>query len=310
MSVLTKPTHLVSLASSGVIVSVEMRIPTFTHSARAESAELTAAKRADKNAAKVTQYLLAQHPLHRALMNHRQTVDNWLNRVSFDWSKTGRYLPHMELPKFKTEYAVHYSEWQTMLQEFYNAYDGIISDMAFKQGDMFNRSAYPKKDAMIKRFSMELFVHDVPMQDFRCSIAEDIAEDLHASYERQTKTIIDRMAVDQLKRMGDVMRSISYCCDTEEVTGKDGEVKIRKRRIYDSTIDKARSMINTFREFNPSNNSDVESARLELERVLASFTADDIRESEAVRSMVKDGVDNILSKFSMFSSVEEEEVSE
>ena len=69
-------------------------------------------------------------------------------------------------------------------------------------------------------------------------------------------------------------------------------------------------MINTFREFNPSNNSDVESARLELERVLASFTADDIRESEAVRSMVKDGVDNILSKFSMFASVEEEEVSE
>ena len=44
---LQKPNHLISLASSGVLVSVEMKIPTFTAAARAASAELTAQKRAD-----------------------------------------------------------------------------------------------------------------------------------------------------------------------------------------------------------------------------------------------------------------------
>ena len=84
---LQKPAHLISLASSGVLVNVEMKIPTFTAAARSASAELTAAKKADKNAAKVTQFLLAGHPLHKALMNHRQTVDNWMNRVTFEWTK-------------------------------------------------------------------------------------------------------------------------------------------------------------------------------------------------------------------------------
>ena len=309
---LQKPNHLISLASSGVLVSVEMKIPTFTAAARAASAELTAQKRADKNAAKVTQYLLAGHPLHKALMNHRQTVDNWMNRVAFEWTKKQYFLPFMLLPKFKAEYDALRVEWDDMLSKFYNAYDGIISDMAFKQGDMFDRTAYPAKDKMIRRFSMELFTCDVPMQDYRCAIAQEIAEDLHETYSRQTKVIIDRLAAEQLKRMGDVMRSISYCCETEEVQDKNGETKTRKRRIYDATITKARDMINTFKEFNPSNDAQVEAARSELEQALASFTAEDIRESDAVRSMVKEGVDNILSKYSVFSSAvtEEEEIDE
>jgi hypothetical protein len=304
---LQKPAHLISLASSGVLVNVEMKIPTFTAAARSASAELTAAKKADKNAAKVTQFLLAGHPLHKALMNHRQTVDNWMNRVAFEWTKKQYFLPFMLLPKFNAEYKQLKADWDVMLQNFYNAYDGIISDMAFKQGDMFNRNAYPHRDKMIKRFSMELFTCDVPMQDYRCSIAQEIAEDLHETYSRQTKAIIDRLASDQLKRMGDVMRSISYCCETEEVTDDKGNVKTKKRRIYDATITKARDMINTFKEFNPSNNPEVEAARSELEQALASFTAEDIRESEAVRSIVKEGVDNILNKYAVFSSMSEEE---
>lgn len=307
MSVLEKPKHLISLATSGVLVSVEMRIPTFTSAAKDASNELTVAKRADKNAAKVTQYLLAKHPLHAALMNHRQTVDNWLNRVSYDWTKKTRYLPYVSLPTFNGQYKDLRTEWDAMLKTFYDAYDGIVSDMAFKQGDFFNRNAYPHKDKMIKRFSMELIVTDVPMNDFRRQISEDLAEDLHKNYARQTQDILDRMAADQLKRMGEVMRSISYCCETEEVTGKDGEVKVRKRRIYDSTIDKAREIIRTFEEFNPSGNPEIESARRDLEAALGSFRTEDIRDSDAVRSLVKEGVDNILTKYAVFQNVENEE---
>jgi len=40
-----------------------------------------------------------------------------------------------------------------------------------------------------------------------------------------------------------------------------------------------------------------------LERVLSGVSAEDIRESDAVRESVKQGVDDILSKFGAFQSI-------
>jgi hypothetical protein len=76
-----------------------------------------------------------------------------------------------------------------------------------------------------------------------------------------------------------------------------GDGKIRKRKIYDSTIQKAREMCETFKQFNLSNNQAMEEARASLEKVLSSVTAEEIRESDAVRASVKDDIDDILAKF-------------
>jgi hypothetical protein len=307
MSVVTlnKPQHLISLATSGLLVSVEMKIPSFTKSAKSVSGEMAAQKGADKKALRATQYLLADHPLHVQIVNHRQTVTNWMDRITYSWNKSSNYLPTAILPKFKEEYEILRSQFFKMVEALYDAYDGIVSDMAFKQGDMFNRNDYPTKDAMLKRFRMELYMYDVPMQDFRCSIAQEIAEELHTTYSRQTEEIMANLVADQFRRMGDVMRSISYCCEVDNVVDKNGETKIKKRRIYDSTITKAHELINAYQSFNPSSSDELEQAREALGNVMRSYTAEDIRDSEAVRVQVKEGIDDILSKFSVFAQPEE-----
>jgi len=83
---------------------------------------------------------------------------------------------------------------------------------------------------------------------------------------------------------------------------RNGEVVTKKRKIYEGTIQKARDYIETYKQFNPSNDEELELARASLENVLNGVTSEDIRDSDAVRHVVKDGVDDILNKFTNFGS--------
>jgi hypothetical protein len=170
---------------------------------------------------------------------------------------------------------------------------------------MFNRSDYPAVDELRVKFGVELYVSEVPMNDFRCGIANDIADDLFDTYSRQAENIVTEVMLAQKSRFVEVMKSISHCCGYDE-TGVDdntGETKIKKRKIYDTTLLKAKEMCETFKGFNLNGDPELEEARAMLEKALADVNAEDIRESDAVRCSVKEDVDSILSKFGSFQCV-------
>jgi len=305
---LQKPKHLISLATSGVLVSVDVNVWSATKQDRDISNEVTTAKKADRNAGKYVKNLLADHPKHKALVNYRQTIYNWVKRRTYRWNNSSDYLPSVDMPRFKQEYHDHDKAFNGLLADFLLAYDGIVSDMAFNaggMGDMFNRNDYPDKLELASKFGIRLFVSEVPMNDFRCAIAQDIADDLFETYKVQAEEIVSHVMVEQQTRFIEVMKSISHCCG-HEVTGVDdntGETKTRKRKIYDTTIQKAKEMCETFKGFNLTGDPELEAARAALERTLSGVDAETIRESDAVRHAVKEDVDSILGKFGAFQCV-------
>jgi hypothetical protein len=102
----------------------------------------------------------------------------------------------------------------------------------------------------------------------------------------------------------EVMESISHCCGVDEIsTSSDGEVKTKKRKIYEGTIEKARALCETFRGFNLTNDAEMAQMSESLKNVLNGVVAEDLRESDAVRESVKQGVDDILTKFGVFQSI-------
>jgi len=298
---LTKPDHLISLASSAVLVSVDISVWSATKQDRGISDEVTTSKNADKSAGRYVKNLLANHPKHKAVVNYRQTVYNWLQRRTYRWNQSQNLLPSVDVPKFKQEYHEHEIAFHALVDELITQYDSIVSDMAFKQGTMFNRNDYPVKEQVAGKFSLNLYVSEVPMNDFRCGIAQDIAEDLFTTLSKQSARIIDTIAQEQSERMVEVMESISHCCGVDE-SEVNGEVRTKRRKIYDTTIQKALEMCESFKRFNLKNDSELEQARASLEKVLSGVKAEDIRDSDAVRSHVKEGIDDILSKFGSFSS--------
>jgi hypothetical protein len=67
--------------------------------------------------------------------------------------------------------------------------------------------------------------------------------------------------------------------------------------VFDSTIEGLKELTRTLVKFNVTNDAVLETMRKEAEQVLGDYTAKDIRDSEAVRSSIKNGMDDILSKF-------------
>lgn len=299
---LQKPQHLISLASSAVLVSVDTNVWSATKQDKVISEEVTISKNADKSAGRYVKNLLANHPKHKAIVNYRQTIYNWLQRRTYGWNQSQSLLPSVDVPKFKQEFGLHEVEFHALVDSLINDYDSIVSDMAFKQGSMFNRDDYPSKEHVRSKFDLKLYVSEVPMNDFRCNIAQDIADDLFTSLNAQTMEIITSIQTEQSERLVEVMKSISHCCGHDETGSVDmnGEVVTKKRKIYESTIQKAREYIETFKQFNPNNDSLLEEARASLETVLKDVTSKDIRDSDALRHSVKEGVDDILGKFSSF----------
>ena len=302
---LQKPDHLISLASSAVLVSVDVNVWSATKQDRVISNEVTASKNADKSAGRYVKNLLADHPRHKAIVNYRQTIYNWVKRRTYRWNNSQDLLPSVDMPRFKQEYHEHQASFNKLLTEFIDAYDGIVSDMAFKQGDMFDRNDYPAKEQLVSKFGIRLFVSEVPMNDFRCNIAQDIADDLFETYKGQAAEIVSHVMMEQQSRFIEVMKSISHCCGYDDMGVDDntGETKQRKRKIYDTTIAKAKEMCESFKEFNLTGDAALEEARASLEKALAGVDAESIRESDAVRVSVKEDVDSILSKFGSFQCV-------
>jgi uncharacterized small protein (DUF1192 family) len=303
-----KPEHLTSLASSGVLVSVTVNLWSATKLDQGISDEVSTSKNAVSAAGRYTKNLLANNPKHKALMNYRQTVANWMKRMTYDWNGDQRYLPTPDVPKFMTEYRQHQAAFGALFNDFDASYEDIISDMAFKAaglGDMFNRNDYPTREKMQKKYGIHLFVNDVPMNDYRVLVAKDMADELFDVYASQTQRIVEGIVTDQFQRMKDVMESLSFCCDVDVSVGADGEQKIRKRKIYDSTVEKARDMVRLYKEFNLTGNAELSESIAMLENTLRDVNAEILRESDLVRSEVKEGVDEILNRFGSFKCFEE-----
>jgi hypothetical protein len=289
---LKKPEYLISLASAGVVTNVDVNVWSATKQDKKISGEVTDAYQAAPEAGKFVKNLLAGDPTHKKLLLHRQTVYNWNKRRTYDWQGSSRVLPFVMLEKYKEEWRELEAEHALLVDEFERRYPDIIAEMAFKQGNMFEKTEYPDVSEIRSKFCMRLTISPVPASDFRCAVAEDIAEDLKQHYERTANETVQGIMRDIGGQLTDLIKRIAHAC-SEPTEGK------RKPKVYDSTINQAKELCSMLERFNITKDEKLDEMRKEAMQVIGTLTADDIRDSEAVRATVKDGMDDILSKFNI-----------
>jgi len=288
---LQKPDYLLSLASAGILVNVECSTWGATKKDNKVTEEVTSAYKSDKDSADVVVNLMANVKEHKEILKYRNDIRNWLRRWTYDWAGSLRYLPTMRIEKFKQEFDTIYKpEFSALTTALVNRYEDIVAEMAFKNGDLFKASDYPSKTEVEHRFKLEMRVIPVPANDFRVQVAQDIADDLKQHYENNANEMVQDIMRDVTEDLTSYIKRVAASC-TEPGEGK------RKPKVYDSTIEGLKELTQTLSKFNVTNDNVLESMRKEAEQVIGNFTAKDIRDSEAVRSSVKNGMDDILSKF-------------
>jgi len=295
---MNQPPVMISLATSGMIVNVEVNVWSATKQDQTISKEVTTAHNADDKAARVVKHLLAGDPTHKKLLNHRQTIYNWVKKRTYDWSGSNRYLPVSMLQKFKSEFSALENEYEILKQEFVTKYPDIVAGMAFKQGSMFDANEYPSADQVASKFRIKLFVHPVPENDFRVAIANDIKEELEKHYALEANSKVEEIMRDATERLVEFIKRIAHACREVEA---EGDGKVRRPKVYEGTIDGAKEMCELLKEFNLTGDSRLEDMRQDLLATLNDVTAKDIRESDATRSHVKSEMDKIMNKFGLIN---------
>jgi len=296
-TLLNKPKHIVSLATSCVLVSVESHVWNATVQDKQISDEVTTAKRADKDAGKFVKNLLAKNAEHKAVLNYRQTIYNWVQKNTYDWAGSQRLLPITNLTRFHREFLDHEKKFMELVDDFLDKYPTIVSNMAFVQGTMFDRSEYPDVSELRHRFSVDLIQSEVPTGDFRCAISQDLLDDMAVHYNRQAKRMVEDILGKQTSQLVEIMQAISYCCEVETTIDDKGEIKVRRRKLYDSTLDRAKELCETFKDFNLTADPKLEDARASLEKLLDGIDIEKLRNSDTKRVVIKEGIDDILNKF-------------
>jgi len=294
--ILKKPDHVVSLATSGILVNVEVSVWTGTKQDREISDEVTQAKKADRDAGRFVKKLLAGVAEHKAVLNDRQTWYNFVERETYPWSGRWRFLPTQRIVGFMKQVEERQANTQNLKDKFSQVYATAVANEAFVQGDMFKESDYPPVDEVMSCFKVRVFTAEVPVGDFRCQISNDLADDLARHYESQAKELVQDIYQKQVEQMVDVMKSLSHCCDTETVM-EDGQLKVKRRKLYDTTLQRAQELCETFKEFNVTQDTRLEQARAELERVVSGLSIETLRNSDTTRVVVKESVDDIMKKF-------------
>jgi hypothetical protein len=286
------------LATSGILLRAKVKVWTATKQDRDISDEVTSNKKAARNAGRYTKQLFADVQELRVLLNDRQTWYNFIQRVTYPWDGEWGYLPTSRIPQVMAEINQRKAKSMELLENFINAMPAAVSNEAFVQGDMFNRDDYPTPDEVRSKFRIIVQTMNIPEGDYRVTIADDLAEDLKRNFEAQTRDIIKDIHAKQNDQLVKVLQSFSHCCDSETVM-EDGEVKVKRRKMYESTLTDALELCDTFADFNLNNDPRLEEARRDLLRVLDGVTIDQLRNNDTKRIVVKEGVDDILAKFGL-----------
>lgn len=294
---LAKPTTVVDLRSSAVLVYIKSRVWGGTMQDNEISNEVIADKNATSGTAKVTKMLLAGDPRHKAVVNQRQRMTAWAKRVTFPFAANLDLLPIARYPSFRAEFDTMKAEFDRLVDEFIDGFDESLSNAAFRLNGMFDRSDYPSQSELKHMFRVELVVTDVPAGDFRNVMIQSIADDLHIHYQRQHEDIVRNITTQQKGEMLRLAKSVAHGCSTTDKVREDGTTKVVQNRLHETTVERLIEQASAAKEFNPTNDEEVETIATRVLTALDGKDVEKLRTDAAARSGVQAEMEDILSKF-------------
>jgi hypothetical protein len=300
---LPKPREIISLASSCWLVTMRVKATTMQKSDSRLAAKVASdANATNSKALSTTHHLLADVKEFNDVLKIRQTVDNNMKRFTYPWNGAEKLLPHVELPKFvdlKTEMD---ALLETRLDALGMVYQQKVSDMAFERGDFFDKSEYPAWADLRKRFSISTTRVGVPTGDYRVAVSLEAAQDVWLETCRHATSMMQAMANKQAEQMVDLFDSLIHGLDETEYTDKNGNRKIRRNKLVETTYDKVFSLCDTIATCNPTNNSALEDAALALRRAMSAsdgtpLPLEALKQSDSLRETVQTQVKGIADLF-------------
>lgn len=287
----------ISIASSAMLVDLNIHSYTANVTDRAISDEIEAHKGAKTRAGKYTKNLFAGTTELSDINKFDAKIRLWHQSQTLPWSDRGvRLLPSSRFFEYKNMLNHFERVREEMVDNFLVRYDDLIAAAENVLDQMFDRSQYPEKSTIAGAFIFRYSFLPVPtVGDFRVDIGNEAMEELRKQFDSNIEDRIREGVEDIYARLRNSLVHMSEKLqDTNEVD-KDGKPK--KKRYHDSLITNARELCVTLQSLNLTNDQKLEQARQRFSQVISDIDTEDLKESPIVRSRVKSEVDDILSAF-------------
>jgi hypothetical protein len=287
-------TNTPSIASSAMLVELNISQWTARKKDSRASDEVTANKYADKGTASVSKKLLGNCPELDAIKKFATAARTTHYSMTMPWSDNGlRLLPTTQYAEYHNEMTRLQNEFAALVTAFTTKYEWEVVHAQAKLGDLFLRDDYPTTESIERKFDFRMAYIPLPEAgDFRVDVGNEQREVLETHYsEYYTKQIESAMG-DVWQRVHKALSAISDRLD--EPTADDKTNKRGHKIFRESLVDNALSLLPLLSTCNVTGDSQMEALRLRLDDTLRGVTYDSLSHSSVQRAQTKRAADDML----------------
>lgn len=297
-TILAAPQHISTLGDVASLVSIEIRLPSFTKTDKEVTSRVTAEENAAPAAGRFNKSLLAGNKEYADLSNYRSTVDAWVKALTYEWAGALRLLPASRRARFMMEFEKHKIEWDRLTNAFYDSYSDAIAAAAFVQGHMFKREDYPDIDKLRRsgRIAFDLYEQPVPSDDFRSMVGAEAVQDAVKDLQVKASRFVTQMAERQVRDFAEVIDSLIKACTTETKVDDKGKVKVVRGRLYETTFNRALEYADMLESMNITKDPRLSMLRDEIRRVIGRMDYEKLKESDTLRVTVREELTDLRGK--------------
>lgn len=254
--------------------------------------KLTKDADATSDAARVNKHLLASaDSLLRDIQKIGGEARKYLDNSTLPWDDAGnRLLPNEKSIEVVSELTNIEKRYNEAVDKFVAQYPELRAQALVHLGDLANEEDYPPAEHVKSKFSFRLSFSPVPtgFGDVRTGLGPEQVAALSKHYEASARRQVGDALTAAWRRLQETLGHYS----NRLVEKEDGSGKMQIFR--DSMVSNLRETCEMLKALNVFGDDELERVRIRVERDIASFDADALRESELLSRSVKSEVDVVL----------------
>ena len=281
-----------SIAASAVLVELNISVWPASKVDKEMTEQVNNDAGAVYGAAQTKKNLFAGTSMRKDIEKFAARVRLFHNQHTLPWADKGeRLLPTKLFMDYKQTMDGYAQTFDIMCDNFMNAYPTLVQQAHQNLGSMYKADDYPDIEEVRGKFGFRRAVNPIPEAgDFRLDVGNDALEEIKQEYARK----FDERLADAMKAPWERLHKI-LADMSAKLTDKEGEEG--KKRYHETLVTNAQEMCELLTKLNVTNDPKLEQARRSLELTMLGLDIEDIKESPAVRSDVKNKVDDILKRF-------------
>lgn len=286
-----------TLAKNAQLVSVTLRMPSFTKLDRSGSADYSRSRNAKQGRHKVSKVLVDSADIV-AIRSLGGDVRDIVREACPPYSHGKFLLENESYIDLVNEVTPLFRQMQNHKDNFFREYPSIMAKSQVELGDDYDQNQFPTLTELEYKIGWELNVEPIPLvQDFRGELEVETRKQLEDNYIRQTNNRLRDSLEAVLDNVRKSVTNVSKQLSDKDIAhdpNKKRQSKTTCRPFHGTLLDNVLKHVDMLGICNIHNDPTITNLQDELRGLLDSVNVPQLKASDALRHTTKDKVDAII----------------